>query len=346
MYREWTRDFRRCIDDCQEAISHLKKGTLSQWYGLKLQDITNLAKGMLSGSQGPDKANQIRDTSTRLTIPSVLVTMKRFGTTTNWHSIEFATPRIAQIIADVQETGRWTNSWKTLSILFRNPETRVPAGKLFQRMFLAKFRKQDPNTMPPCYKLHLKDGPYPYSDSSNTAIMPWNGLRQQSTPNWISIGKDTDGSLYSKKELRAAIEAVILKPGDPPTIRFLIPCGENWASWDAALFIGERREDGLDVNIVFLQLTVDPNHTILAKGLNQVRDAIPQNLNGVRVRYHYILVLLTQYDQTDGLKIPLQRPVLKNSRNRERDDTWDMNTLTQYIMFVPRTALAKLSSEG
>ena len=328
------------------AISHLKKGTLSRWYGSKQTEITRLAAAMLSGGKGPDEAHQILDLNTGLTIPSALVTMKRFRKTTYEYSIEFATPSIAEIIANVQERQRWTNNWETLSIFFRNPETRVAAGKLFQRMFLAKFREQDPDTMPPCYKLFPKDGPHPRSASSNIAIMPWNGLRQRSTPNWISIGKDTDGSLYSKKELRAAIEAVILKPGDPPTIRFLIPCGENWASWDAALFIGERREDGLDVNIVFLQLTVDPNHTILAKGLNQVRDAIPQNLNGVQVRYHYVLVLLTQHDHTDGLKIPLLRPVLKNSRNRETDDSWDMNTLIQYIMFVPRTALAKLSSEG
>jgi len=47
----------------------------------------------------------------------------------------------------------------------------------------------------------------------------------------------------------------------------------------------------------------------------------------------------------DGLKIPEWRPVLKNSKNREIDDSWNMNNLMEYIMFVPRTALVKLSSE-
>jgi len=111
MYREWTRDFRHCIDDYQEAISYLEEGTLSEWYGMKQQHITDLVEGMLSGGQRPNEAHQIRDTRTNLMIPSVLVTMKRLGKATHRYNIEFATPRIAQIVVDVQETQRWANSW-------------------------------------------------------------------------------------------------------------------------------------------------------------------------------------------------------------------------------------------
>jgi len=38
--------------------------------------------------------------------------MKRLDNETDRYNIEFATPRIAQIVADVQETQRWTNSAK------------------------------------------------------------------------------------------------------------------------------------------------------------------------------------------------------------------------------------------
>jgi len=108
MYREWTRDFRRCRIDCQEATSHLKKGTLSQWYRTKQQDITDLVERMLSGSLGPDEAHQIRDTRTNLRIPSALVTMESLGEQIHRQNIKFMTPRIAQVVADVQETQRWT----------------------------------------------------------------------------------------------------------------------------------------------------------------------------------------------------------------------------------------------
>ena len=311
------------------------------WYRMKRRAITRLAEKMLKGGLGPNEAHQIPDSTTSLTIPSALVTMERlydgrYGT--GEYDIKFATPNIAQVVADVQETARWTNSWETLSIFFRNRETRVAAGKLFQRMFLRKFRKQDPNKMPECYELRPKDGPNPETDSANAATMPWNDLRQQPTLSWISVGKDTDGSLYSKKELKEAIEAVILKP---PSIRFLIPCGENWASWDAALFIGKHRKNGVNLHVVFLQLTVNPNHDILAKGLNQVRDAILPEPKGVWIYYHYVLVLLTQHDEIDQLNIPTWRPVLDNSKDRKIDESWDMKTLMQYIMFVPRTALVK-----
>jgi hypothetical protein len=100
---------------------------------MKQQYITRLVEGMLSGGLGPNEAHQIRDPRTNLMIPSVLVTMKRLGEETDEYNIEFATPRIAQIVADVQETQRWTNSWETLTLSFRNSET--PLGNYDQVMW-------------------------------------------------------------------------------------------------------------------------------------------------------------------------------------------------------------------
>jgi hypothetical protein len=45
--------------------------------------------------------------------------------------------------------------------------------------------------------------------------MPWKDIGQQPTLQWISIGKDIDGDLYSKKEIRAVIEMVINKDSQP-----------------------------------------------------------------------------------------------------------------------------------
>jgi hypothetical protein len=129
-------------------------------------------------------------------------------------------------------------------------------------------------------------GGHPLSPLSKDkeATLPWKGTSQQPELDWISVGKDTDGSLYSKKELKAAIDVVMDK--DSPPIRFLIPCAQNWANWDAALFLHSEKEEMREVHIVFLQTTLQLDHKIYAKGLNQVRDVIP---NGLRVHYHYFL---------------------------------------------------------
>ena len=55
------------------------------------------------------------------------------------YTITFATGRIAKIVTDVQKKGNWTYNWEALKIYFRDSETRVAAGHLFQRMFLRKF---------------------------------------------------------------------------------------------------------------------------------------------------------------------------------------------------------------
>jgi hypothetical protein len=78
MYREWTRDFRRCKLDCKKAISRLKKGTLFKWYARKMRKTKSLARMMLSGSQKLNMVHQLPDSETDLTIPSDLVTMERF----------------------------------------------------------------------------------------------------------------------------------------------------------------------------------------------------------------------------------------------------------------------------
>lgn len=313
------------------------------WYLEKQMRIRNLVRGMLLGDQGPDVMHNVHDTRTNMNIPSALITMERLYGIVDMPRIRFATRRISQVVADVQETLRWKNTWETLDLFFRNSETRITAGILFQRMFLQKFRKQNPNTMPHCYTLSQKNGRHPGSGSTDPVTMPWYGLAQQPTLQWISVGTGTDRSLYSKEELKAAIKAVNIKPNEPEAIRFLIPCGENWASWDAALFIGKHRKNGVDIHIVFLQLTLDPNHKILAKGLNQVRDAIPKKKNGVWIHYHYVLVWLTYDNDITRLKVPAWRQVLTNSKDGKKDGSW--NNLKEYVMFVSRTDLVKVSQE-
>ena len=102
MYQEWTRDFRRCQTDCEEAISHLEHGTLSRWYQRKQQRVSRLIEGMLSG-QKLDEMHQIRDTATALMIPSPLVTMDRQNGEKDTYEINFATLRIAELVAEVRK---------------------------------------------------------------------------------------------------------------------------------------------------------------------------------------------------------------------------------------------------
>ena len=176
MYREWTRDFRRCKNDCERAISYLKEGALFKWYEKKTRDIKEFARQMLSDGQGNNTANQVLDKKTSLTIPSILVTMERCSGETSEYDIMFMTRRIAEIVAEVQEEVNWTHNWEALQIYFRDPETRVAAGKRFQKMFLDKFKRQDPDTMPPCYTLDTNSGMHALSPLSPKADMPWKGL--------------------------------------------------------------------------------------------------------------------------------------------------------------------------
>src|SRR5947208_2017050 len=86
--------------------SHLSKGNLSKWYRKKQQHVTYLIEEMLSDGQGPIEAYQIRDTRTNLTIPCDLVTMERFDEETDEYELQLATPRVAQLVADIQEIRR------------------------------------------------------------------------------------------------------------------------------------------------------------------------------------------------------------------------------------------------
>ena len=346
MYREWTRDFRRCRRDCRDAISQIKEGTLFEWYETKTQEIKSFARKMLSGGQELDNVNQLSDSETNLAIPSNLVTMERHRGKTRQYDIIFMTARIAKIIVDVQEERNWAYSWETLNMFFRNPETRVAAGSQFQKMFLRKFRTQDPNTMPPCYELGKTTGMHPLSPlrKNAEAVMPWKDIGQQPTLEWISVGKDADGSLYSEKELRAVMDAVMDK--DSPPIRFVIPCAQNWATWDAALFLRSEKEEKRELHIVFLQTIIRPDHGIYAKGLNLVRDAIPKNGKGgegFSVHYHYVLVLMTCNEPIS--RIPKWRHVLLDSNEQKKDTSWRRDNLRQYIMYVPLKELLQPSSK-
>jgi len=309
-----------------------------------MRKTKSLARMMLSGGQELNMVNQLPDSETNLTIPSDLVTMERLDEETDEeideYTIMFATAHIAKIVADVQEEHSWKYNWETLQMFFRDSETRVAAGKLFQKMFLRKFQNQDPNAMPPCYKLGKTAGEHPLADLGEDAkaAMPWKGIGRQPKLQWISVGKDSDGSLYSKKELRAAINGVMNKDSLP--IRFLIPCAQNWATWDAALFLLTEKRKMREVHIVFLQTTIQTDHDIYAKGLNQVKDAIPK---GLSVHYHYVLVLLTHDESTSH--IPKWRHVLLDSKGRKKDTSWRRDNLRQYVMFVPMKELFKPPSK-
>jgi hypothetical protein len=188
--------------------------------------------------------------------------------------------------------------------------------------------------MPSCYELGETAGAEALSPVAEEAAMPWKGLGQQPTLQMISIGKDTSGSLYSKKELKAVMDAVMDKGSLP--IYFVVPRAKNWASWDAALFLRSEKEEEKEVHIVLLQLTLDPNHKIYAKGLNQVRDAAGKNEEGGEgpsVHYHYVVVLLVEDEQKQ--QIPKWRHVLIDSKGRQEDTSWRRDNLRQYIMFVP-----------
>jgi hypothetical protein len=257
------------------------------------------------------------------------------------YTITFATGRIAKIVTDVQRKENWTHNWETLKMYFRGSETRVAAGHLFQRMFLPKFRSQDPSAMPSCYELGETTGAHPLSPLGKQAkaAMPWKGIGQQPNLAMISVGKDINGSsLYSKEELRMAINGVMDE--NSPPIRFLIPLAQNWASWDAALLLRSGTKKKRELHIVFLQTTLQEGHDIVAKGLNQVKTAVPKRF---RVHYHYVLVLLI-YDEPTS-QIPKWRHVLLDSKGRKKDKLWNRDNLKQYIMYVPMKELLKRSSK-
>ena len=250
MYREWTRDFRRCTLDCEDAIRHLAEGTFVRWHRRKTRETKSLARSMLSGSQWHDTVHELLDNDANLKIPSALVTMNRFRENSSGptgesadddestdddesiierdnYTITFATGRIASIVTNVQKEHSWIHNWQTLQLYFRDPETRVAAGSLFQTMFLRKFHNKDPNIMPQCYELGKTAGAHPQSQLGEQAkaAMPWNGISQQPDLAMLSVGKGSDGSLYSKRELRLAINRV-MDEGSPP-ICFLIPLPKN-----------------------------------------------------------------------------------------------------------------------
>ena len=74
----------------------------NSFHVVKRREITGLAGKMLKGGQWPYDADQIPDPRTGLTIPSALVTMERLDDGTSLYDIKFATPNIAQVVADVQ----------------------------------------------------------------------------------------------------------------------------------------------------------------------------------------------------------------------------------------------------
>jgi hypothetical protein len=194
MYQEWTRDFRCCKVDCESAILHLKDGNLLKWYEIKTQSLKLSARSMLNGVSNPSELDQLPEDETNMTIPTDLGTMERRTGSISQYDIVYMTQRIAEIIADVLREGDRAKNWWALNTFFRNPETREVAGKQFQKMFLEKFQK-DPSKMPPCFEMGATRGMHPLSPLNGSAAMPWKDLGQQPTLEYISVGKDADGSL-------------------------------------------------------------------------------------------------------------------------------------------------------
>jgi hypothetical protein len=338
MYQEWVRDFRCCEYECKSAILHIGDGNLLKWYETKTKKIKSQVRSMLSGVFDTGELHQLPDDETNMTIPSDLVTMERCNGSTSEYNIIFMTARIFDIVVNIQQERDWRFNWGVLSMYFRDPETRVAAGKRFEKMFLEKFRN-DPSKMPPCYEMLETGGTHPQSPlKTEQATMPWDGLDQQPALERISIGKDANGNSYSKAELEAVIAGAM--DNDSPPIRFLTPCAQNWPTWDAAVIRYKEEYGKKTVHFVFLQTTVDPKHDILSKGLNYVRDAIPPYGTEPQVYCHYVLVLLV--DDESPVQIPKWREVLVDSKQREKDASWRPYNLKQYIMFIRKKELFKL----
>jgi hypothetical protein len=326
MYQEWIRDFRYCKRDCKEAIRHLENGTLVKWYEEKTRDIKSYARSILSGVFNAREFHQLPDDDM-----TDLVTMERRNGSISQYNIILMTRRIADIVADVQQEDDWRFNWEVLNMYFRNPETRMAAKKRFEKMFLEILRK-DPGKVPPCYKMGKTEGPYPQPFLTEEANMPWESLDEQPTLEYISIEKDADGRLYYKEELTAVIAAM---GNDSPLVRFLTPYTQNWATWDAVVIQYAEENGKRAVHIVFLQTTINREDEIYAKGLNQIRDALPAEWKcgtEVDVYYHYVLVLLVKDRSRE--RIPKWRHVLLDSKQRERDGSWRPDNLRQYTMFV------------
>jgi hypothetical protein len=118
---------------------------------------------MLAGVTYP-VGEQVFDDETNMAIPNDLVTMERRKESNNNdygdygdndyedYNVILMTPRIADIVADVQQGRTWRFDWEVLNLHLRNPETRAAAGNRFEKMFLEKFRK-DLSKMPPCFEM-------------------------------------------------------------------------------------------------------------------------------------------------------------------------------------------------
>jgi hypothetical protein len=184
-----------------------------------------------------------------------------------------------------------------------------------------------PNKMPPCYELgssvHLVPPP---KDNMVEAVMPWKGLAQQSVLEYISVGEGRYERFFST-EVRAVEGAIMDEDGTPP-IRFLIPRGKNWTSWDAAILLNTGKE----VHVIFLQTALRPEYE--TRGVDMVKNGFlpmfsPNKL--LRIQYHYILVLLTEGKAV--LPTPKWWKALLDSKKQRKIPLGDL-TIRKYVMYI------------
>jgi hypothetical protein len=83
---------------------------------MKTWSIKSSARSMLAD---PRRAYHLPDNETDMTIPTNLVTVERLEKSTSQYRIILMTPRIAGIVADVQQKNDWTENWGLLSIIWQ-----------------------------------------------------------------------------------------------------------------------------------------------------------------------------------------------------------------------------------
>jgi len=291
-----------------------------------------------------DPGQTMVDNESNLSIPSALVTMEKFNGQDEQneqdeeyngqgeeYKIMLKNANISRIVAEVQGEEKRAYDLDALKLYFRNEDTRTAAGTLFQRMFERKLRNENPNKIRACYELVAQQsGLHPNSPHVKEADMPWKDFDQQPKLNPVSLHCISN---IAKGELKVAIDTVMGQQ-ESKRIVLVVPRARNWPTWDAAFFI---RSNETEVHFVFLQMTTYAEHTLIATGLNLVRDLVSKNENSGKglpgfagpamappntpsVHYHYVLCLLVDELNEPTANIPSWKKVSGPSKKGEKKE--------------------------